>query len=226
MPSDGVDIAEINPTSASTAVSPSPPVPAASLDLAAIANAIDKTDWPDWVVHHFGRFLDEELPEEHKKVWLDIVVAWVEIEQAQSFKQAIGNMAITQRPVEIKDWVKNGRRHRAQVKAGRVKAFLKGWPLWWAEVNPDWRRMQDGRLTQDNPGSWSSLNHPGTNGLVNVVCALLMYHDISASADWLVSANDVSWTFTQVLAALLEPTDGEDATRNSEASSTYVTTVS
>lgn len=129
-------------------------------------------------------------------------------------------MPLKHRPEEVKQWVKNGRRTRIKFKEVtdlRVALYYKKWLLWWSEINPDCRTLCGGQLTQEVIDDWSPLALPGTNGLINVVAGLLLYREAAGPNDWMLSAEDVCWTFEQVLAYLTNPASGKEV-----ESATYV----
>lgn len=134
-------------------------------------------------------------------------------------------MPLVNRPPEVTAWVRIGRRTRIkfkQLNAKRAAAYCKSWLLWWTEINPDCRVLEGGQLTREiftetddevireDIRDWSALKHPGTNGLVNVVAALLLYHDVAEQNDWVLSAEDVCWTFERVLASFSTDSDSDD----------------
>lgn len=79
-----------DPTS-NSAVGEVSPLHSTAFDLPAVAASIDKTGWPMWVSEHFTRFMDEDLLEEEKSIWMRIIIAWVGIEEAQQFENSVSN---------------------------------------------------------------------------------------------------------------------------------------
>ena len=70
------------------------PTPASQpgIDLSALAEAVDKSDWPEWIVTLYEKFMNEALPPEHRMVWMQLLATWVEIERAQGFMHQVSKL--------------------------------------------------------------------------------------------------------------------------------------
>lgn len=95
----------------------------------------------------------------------------------------------------------------------KVSEFGIQWMRWWREIQPDWRKVEEGgnALSRQMPEdeTWGLLAKGGTAGLYTVVMSLSWWIKQVASdgslADAWTSVKDVSWVLREVTESLPRP---------------------
>ncbi|KAI0038985.1 hypothetical protein FA95DRAFT_1472428, partial [Auriscalpium vulgare] len=82
-------------------------------------------------------------------------------------------IAIRHRPAQIAVWYKDGRPwHKGKMEEKDVPKFADAFKLWWAELQPPTRRLNDGLLAPPSSDmDWSQLCVGGTLGFLVVIVA-------------------------------------------------------
>ncbi|KAJ7925377.1 hypothetical protein B0H13DRAFT_1600506, partial [Mycena leptocephala] len=156
-------------------------------------------DAPIWVKHAFGEISREPIGAHFEEV----IRAWLELEKAYGFKLGSKALTTTNRPIEVKDWVRDGRGRSMAVRPiPDLPKFQAGWWKWWTALQLSWCGSWCGRRGEPLPppegGGWEKLVVPGQNGLLSVVATLYWwgYEEkkrgiLSRSAGWEEAATDV-----------------------------------
>ncbi|KAJ7649147.1 hypothetical protein DFH06DRAFT_918972, partial [Mycena polygramma] len=128
---------------------------------------------------------------------------------------AVRGLSSTNRPSQVASWVSLGRGGRGGwisngvgPKIVSLAVFDAAWWAWWKELQPKWR-VQDGgrpgRFTRDTypprrKENWSSLRHPGQNGVLSLVATLYWWGKAVEQAgeredreSWAEAVTDVKW---------------------------------
>ena len=51
--------------------------------------SLDKASWPTWMVTQFNFFLEEEMPGDHKALWVPMLLNWVALERIFAFRGTV-----------------------------------------------------------------------------------------------------------------------------------------
>lgn len=99
----------------------------------------------------------------------------------------------------------------------KLRIFVSRWKLWWKELQPTWRNMDEWpptRTSDTAENDWSVLSQGGCNGLYLVVVSLGWWLVAAAKAGNEASAvyqevtnavMDVEWVFDQILIQVCSP---------------------
>jgi hypothetical protein len=83
--------------------------------------------------------------------------------------------------------------------------YGKTWWGWWGFLAPAWRaKDEEGRPVIRNEGDWGALIHPGGNGILVVILALLWWREAEnghVSDSWHKAVVDVEWVLAGLAAA-------------------------
>jgi hypothetical protein len=131
----------------------------------------------------------------------EVVQAWLELEERYGFVLGSSALKSQYRPVEVKDWIGDGRgRNMAVRPISDIGIFEEGWWKWWTGLQPTWRGIWKGRAGTPPPedGSWEKLVMPGQNRMLSVVATLYWWGYaekerglVETSAGWEEAAKDV-----------------------------------
>ena len=113
-----------------------------------------------------------------------------------------GNLTTARRPKGVGWWSSRARTDRLP-PYDSLGSFAKSVVEWWAFIQPDWCRIQPGKVSRVG-GDWTHLFRPGVNGLLNVVILAHWWARILEERDcthdetysWFVS--DVTWVLSQL----------------------------
>ena len=121
-----------------------------------------------------------------------------------------GRLATKNRPSEIAQWQKNGRKYAILPKIEDLSQYRPSWQSWWWSLQPEWRQLSEGTVSRDMPDSleqWEGLCQGGSNGLFMVVLALAWWatelSEVSDDDELCAAIDDVTWVM-QSMASLLK----------------------
>ena len=162
--------------------------------------------------------------------WVDLVQLWMTFETRSSLEslEVRGLKArkfpdgskVCKRPAGVGDWVARARRPNFRPTTGSLSSYQEEFWGWWRSVLPGWQTINEGSLLTTGPAgsTWDAVSCSGPNGLLCVMAALYFWGmEVSelpgvgyrqeaakteAFASWLLAVDDVSLTFTCILAAL------------------------
>ncbi|KAJ7432248.1 hypothetical protein B0H11DRAFT_1669801, partial [Mycena galericulata] len=155
---------------------------------------------PSWFSDAVGELLRAEIGPRY----VEVLKAFVELEEAYMFENGKGKLPVIERPIQVTDWIKGGRGRKKGVPAIRdIKAFETKWWSWWTEMQPAWRGRANGKPLRGEGGAeegWGALVAPGVNGLLSVVATLYWWgyaenagEEGNCSPGWEEAAADVIW---------------------------------
>ncbi|KAF9484760.1 hypothetical protein BDN70DRAFT_824903 [Pholiota conissans] len=127
-------------------------------------------DAPDWFENALSMLQSTSLGPE----WTDLLQKWSAFEAKEDYKE-VTKLSSLYRPSSIGDWIKRGRSYTWRPNISNPAKYGKEYMKWWTSLQPAWRVSVQGSIifgATDGDGGWSMLRHPGTNGLLSVVCAL------------------------------------------------------
>ena len=136
--------------------------------------------------------------------WDLLTVEWLRFEAIYNF-QGKSKLKSHGRPAAIGQWIKRARAS-TYMPAIDVKKFQADFWIWWADLQPDWRIVEDGLVEMHNGGSFAALDVPGPNGWPSIVVALYFWgvalgDKRPSCSSWAVAVNDASWVLTQICAS-------------------------
>lgn len=109
------------------------------------------------------------------------------------------------RPSEVAAWIKRkvDKKHEPmEINVTKFQRELRGW---WTGMQPSWRVLEGGQLSQDVPSeeTWGSLGKGGSAGLYLVVVAVSwllrkVAQDPKGMADVIPLVEDISWVLLQL----------------------------
>ncbi|KAJ7120548.1 hypothetical protein C8R43DRAFT_839723, partial [Mycena crocata] len=177
----------------------SPPVPAAPLP-----DAPHSSPGRQIVVHQAWTRKDMN------DGWGDLVEKFLDFEEACGYVDKGTQIGIDERPTEIWEWLRKGRRWHVPPKiknlgrCGEAKTYVDNWWLWWRSIQPGERDWVGGMLTWPNKITWGSLTGLcGKNGFMQIMASLLFWgieeDRTAADSGWDVAVSEVQ----EVLAALV-----------------------
>ena len=80
------------------------------------------------------------------------------------------------RPLCIQEWIRRARPTTWRPVITSIPAFEKSFEAWWNNLQPDWRKNDDGSIAFDNvDGDWEKLRKAGLNGIHSVIVALFYW---------------------------------------------------
>ncbi|KAJ7666206.1 hypothetical protein DFH06DRAFT_947253, partial [Mycena polygramma] len=134
---------------------------------------------------------------------------------------AVRGLSPTNRPSQVASWVSLGHGGRGGwisngvgPKIESLAVFDRAWWAWWKELQPKWRGQdggRPGRFTRDTypprrKDNWSSLRHPGQNGILSLVATLYWWgkavEQMGEREDresWAEAVTDVKWMLRGLL---------------------------
>ena len=119
------------------------------------------------------------------------------------------------RPSEIGSWLKNGRKkYSLTPKITGVYKYKKAWYSWWRGLQPAWRLLKSGALSQEVPDTgeeWDSLRRGGPNGFFMIIMAFSWWVEAMGGVDdeeLCDTLDDIIWVL-QSMADMPEQLIGE-----------------
>ncbi|KAJ7086892.1 hypothetical protein B0H15DRAFT_781927 [Mycena belliarum] len=178
-------------------------------------------DAPDWFHAVYGEVVGRNLG----TLYNAVLEEWVEIERGYEWDMNKGGRGLSKRgrPAEVSAWVSAGRGLRKGPLANGVGPGIRSlavfdatWWRWWGSLQPEWRskcRGTPGKFERDvypdsHGDTWSSLRHPGQNGVLSVVASLYWWGKKVTTdgvredwESWTDAMRDVRWMLCGLRAA-------------------------
>ncbi|KAJ7144737.1 hypothetical protein C8R43DRAFT_891142 [Mycena crocata] len=145
------------------------------------------------------------IGEKWSPAWADCVTRFLDFEKACGYPETGPRIGGEERPSEIKDWVKGGR--KCVGKLGVNGSFAARWWAWWRELQPEARQWNGGGLSCPAGLKWGRmLTLCGPNGYMQVMLALMWWGNAVDGAeddesDWMGAVADVDFALGEMLAA-------------------------
>ena len=103
------------------------------------------------------------------------------------------------RPADLDAYIKNGR--RTPMKVNATATYEASFASWYANLQPQWRKSDDGKFVAEGSGDWAIMLRPGANGFVNILAGVAGIAQVAKEEVLLYYVRDVRWTIREVLAA-------------------------
>lgn len=110
--------------------------------------------------------------------------------------------------MEMKAWIKARVDKKDVAPDVQPEEYGKSFMKWWTELQPSWRKMDNGRLTKDTPDGekWRGLMKGGTAGIYTVVVALSWWikalGTVAEGGEAFLAVRDVVWVLEQASGTL------------------------
>ncbi|KAF9470225.1 hypothetical protein BDN70DRAFT_902281, partial [Pholiota conissans] len=150
---------------------------------------------PDWFLKVYQMFLSKDLGVS----WVELVRSWAHFEKDSDYEEQ-EKLGAAGRPPCVKAWISRARSTTYRPDLGALPAFEKGFRVWWASLQPEWRCEGSTEILKQQQGDLDNLRRPGKNGLVSVLAALFFWAAHAEKNEcagwqqrWEASADDVRW---------------------------------
>ncbi|KAL0566299.1 SERTA domain-containing protein 3 [Marasmius crinis-equi] len=108
--------------------------------------------------------------------WVALVWKWFRFEELAGFDGEGKKLGTAGRPAWVGEWVGRGRNPNYLPDRFDGIEVLGQWWGWWAGLQPTWRRFDDRKrplASYAETGSWKVIRVAGSNGLTNIIAALV-----------------------------------------------------
>ena len=104
--------------------------------------------------------------------WTQLVKTWAAFEEKSNFTE-VKKLLTTRRPDAVKAWIQRARVPAWRPQISDTAAYGAGFTLWWAALQPQWRRSSSGEVVFSRvDGDWEDIRRPGLNGMLSVMAGL------------------------------------------------------
>ncbi|KAI0923743.1 hypothetical protein AcV5_009212 [Taiwanofungus camphoratus] len=147
-----------------------------------------------------------------RDMWERTILYWTVFESVKGFCNEHTKLPTKKRPADIGVWIKGRRKGGGPTLATPAK-FGVQWRAWWYELNPPWRRSDNGTLLKSGNGPWGDLASHGPCGVGLALLTLGWWcptKEHEMTNDWLPAVRDVCWVLWEMM-------NNEDTVRDSHS---------
>ena len=107
--------------------------------------------------------------------WAELLRLWSAFEKKENFKEQ-KKLSPDGRPQCVSEWIRRRRSTTWRPVISSILALEKSFKAWWTNLQPDWRKDNDGSIAFANvDGDWEILRKPGLNGIVSAIAGLFYW---------------------------------------------------
>jgi hypothetical protein len=107
--------------------------------------------------------------------WAELLRLWSAFEEKENFKEQ-QKLSPDGRPQCVSEWIRRGRSTTWRPVISSIPALEKSFEAWWTNLQPDWRKNDDGSIAFTNiDGDWEILRKPGLNGILSAITCLFYW---------------------------------------------------
>nr|GAT46269.1 predicted protein [Mycena chlorophos] len=167
-------------------------------------------DIADWLRLPWAQIADDVVHDD----WPHLLRDFCDLERAYGWENNGALLMTSERPSELTQWVRNGRKAFSKTQIKNAQKFEQKWSAWWSHLQPAWRKVGD-NTSENTAGDWGVLRAPGKNGLLLFVAGLFWWGKIektryqTVTAAWVEAMTDV----LVVLKEMLRVEKGNEGTK-------------